>query len=173
MKAFHPLLAVTVLGQVALPALAGLGRAPLPGSVAVSAAQATQQASVAKKAAASPSASQTTSSVASPYTLQAQTLASGTVVTEYLNAAGIVFAVTWAGPVLPDLTALLGDYFPTFKTQTAQRRAAGWRGGPVQVAADGLTLVSAGRMGHFSGYAYAASLVPAGVDVATLLQGAP
>ncbi|MDR3368272.1 DUF2844 domain-containing protein [Rhodoferax sp.] len=166
MQALKYLIAVTFAGWAMTPALAALGRAPLAEIAGTLAATAASQVVAAKKlAAVSPNPTL--------YTLQSQTLDTGTVVTEYVNSGGIVFALTWVGPVLPDLTLLLGDYFPTFKAQTDRRRAAGQRGGPVQVNADGLTVGSAGRMGHFSGYAYAASLVPTGVDVAALLKDAP
>ena len=156
-----------LLTSLTLPVMAGLGGVPLAGSAGAAAANASSQPLPTIKSAV------TTSLTSSDYTQHALTLASGTVVTEYANSSGIVFAVTWMGPVLPDLTALLGDYFPTFKAQTDRRRASGLRGGPVQVNADGLTVVSAGRMGHFSGHAYATSLVPTGVDVAALLKDAP
>src|SRR5262249_51749114 len=40
---------------------------------------------------------------------------SGTVtVREYVTRAGHVFAVTWDGPVPPDMQQLLGEYFPRF-----------------------------------------------------------
>lgn len=166
MKYIKHLTTAILLTSLTLPVMAGLGGVPLAGSAGVAAAKAASQTRSAIKSA-------VTSPTSSDYTLHALTLASGTVVTEYANSTGIVFALTWAGPVLPDLTALLGNYFSSFKTQMDQRRAAGLRGGPVQVVANGLTVVSAGRMGHFSGYAYAASLVPSGLDVAALLKDAP
>lgn len=166
MQALKYLTVVTLLGLATMPALAALGRAPLAAVASAAAATASSQAVAAKKSAA-------VSPTPNLYTVHSQTLATGTVVTEYVDSSNVVFAVTWVGPVLPDLTALLGDYFPTFKAQTDRRRAEGLRGGPVQVQADGVTVVSAGRMGHFSGYAYAASLVPSGVDVAALLKDAP
>ena len=162
MASFKYLFTLTLMG-LALPALATLGRGPSADRAAAAVAASSPVVAAKKSTAVSTSA----------YTLRSQTLATGTVVTEYANDSGIVFAVTWQGPVLPDLAALLGDYFPTFKAQADRRRAAGQHGGPVQVDADGLTMASAGRMGHFSGYAYAASLVPAGVDVAALLKDAP
>jgi hypothetical protein len=166
MKHIKHLTTAILLTLLTLPVMAGLGGVPLADSAGVAAAKAASQTrSVIKSAVTSPTSS--------AYTLHALTLTSGTVVTEYVDSSGIVFAVTWIGPVLPDLTALLGDYFPSVKAQMDQRRAAGLRGGPVQVNTNGLTVVSAGRMGHFSGYAYATSLVPSGIDVATLLKDAP
>jgi hypothetical protein len=72
--------------------------------------------------------------------------------------------------VLPDLSALLGaQHYATFERHTTQARLAGVRGAPVQLQSAGLVLRSAGRMGRFSGFAYATALVPAGVDIHALL----
>src|SRR5665647_3966267 len=59
------------------------------------------------------------------YTLHEVQLENGTIVREYATPAGQVFAVAWRGPVLPDLSALLGGYFNTFKAETDQARHAG------------------------------------------------
>lgn len=45
------------------------------------------------------------------YTVSQTKLASGTIVREYSDAAGAVFAVSWKGPALPNLRALLRDKF--------------------------------------------------------------
>ena len=167
MTFFKHFIVAGAIGLAAVQAVAALGQAPLVAKAGVDTNGAKPQATAALKSVVS------TPVPGGLYTTHQLTLVSGTVVMEYANSSSIVFAVTWVGPVLPDLTALLGDYFPTFKAQTDRRRAAGRRGGTVQVDADGLTVVSAGRMGHFSGYAYSASLVPSGVDVATVLKDAP
>ncbi len=104
------------------------------------------------------------------YTVHETLLETGTSVLEYASAAGVVFAVRWRGPVLPDLTALLGNYFDTFKIETDQARALGKRGSPVSVLRDTLVLRSSGRMRNFSGYAYSPELIPAGVNIKDVLQ---
>ena len=103
------------------------------------------------------------------YSSRALQLASGTVLTEYVDQSQTVFAVRWQGPVLPDLSQLLGDYFPTFKDEASRLRQAGQRG-PVSVNATDLILVSSGRMGRFSGYAFVPSLLPVGVSVDDFLN---
>lgn len=95
-------------------------------------------------------------------------LPSGTVVREYINAAGQVFAVSWAGPLLPDLAALMGDGFTEYQQAAQRQRAAGLRGA-MGLQKPGLIMVSRGRMGQFEGYAYVPSLVPADVDIHALL----
>jgi hypothetical protein len=53
------------------------------------------------------------------YTLHEITREDGTVVKEFVSPAGIVFAVSWQGPSLPNLVQLLGNYFPQFSRQRA------------------------------------------------------
>ena len=104
------------------------------------------------------------------YTLHEVQLENGTSVREYATPAGIVFAVSWQGPVLPDLSALLGTYFNTFKLETERIRAAGRRGGPVSIAHSDLVIQSSGRMRNFFGHAYAPALIPAGLNIKDVLQ---
>jgi hypothetical protein len=104
------------------------------------------------------------------YTRHEVQLENGTTVREFVTPEGLVFAVAWRGPVLPDLQALLGNYFKTFKAETEQARTMGRRGSPVSIERDGLIIRSSGRMRNFFGYAYAPSLVPAGVNISDVLQ---
>jgi hypothetical protein len=108
-------------------------------------------------------------SVTAAYTVHDNLLPSGTRVQEFVNPAGLVFAVAWRGPVLPDLRALLGDYLAIFQRHTDAVRQAGLRGGPVNLVQEGLVVRSSGRMGDFSGHAYVPTLVPAGVNIHDLL----
>ena len=104
------------------------------------------------------------------YTLHETLLENGTSVREYATPAGVVFALAWRGPVLPDLSQLLGNYFPAFKAATEQARMAGKRGSPVNIESGGLVVSSGGRMRDFFGYAYAPALIPTGVNVKDVLQ---
>ena len=104
------------------------------------------------------------------YTLHEVQLENGTSVREYATPAGIVFAVSWQGPVLPDLSALLGIYFNTFKQETERLRAAGRRGGPVSIEHPNLVIQSGGRMRNFFGHAYAPVLIPTGLNIKDVLQ---
>jgi hypothetical protein len=104
------------------------------------------------------------------YSVQEVVLETGTAVQEYSNAAGVVFAVTWRGPVLPNLSILLGNYFSIFKAETQRARATGKRGSPVSVQREDLVVSSRGRMGSFVGYAFAPALIPAGVSVNDVLE---
>lgn len=104
------------------------------------------------------------------YTLHEVQLENGTTIREYATPAGLVFAISWRGPVLPDLSTLLGDYFNTFKAETEQARMTGRRGSPVNMERDGLIVRSNGRMRNFFGHAYAPGLIPAGVNIKDVLQ---
>ena len=137
-------------------ALAALGQ-PLP-PVAAS----TANAAAAKLSAAS-------STQSSRYTTRSDTLESGTVVSQYATAAGLVFAVAWQGPTLPDLSSLLGNYFPTFREKADASRASRNVGTPFRIDSEGLVVRSSGRMRNFSGYAYAPDLIPAGVNIGDIL----
>lgn len=118
----------------------------------------------ARMQAATPTASNST------YTQHEVQLETGTVVREYATPAGLVFAVSWQGPVLPDLSALLGQYFKTFRLEAERVRASGRRGAPLTIETTDLVVHSGGRMRDFFGHAYAPALVPAGVKINDVLQ---
>ena len=150
-----------VLAASAGEVMATLGQAPS----AAPPAAATSGATPGAKMLAATSAAQP-----SLYTLHEVLLENGTTVREYATPAGLVFAVSWRGPVLPDLSALLGGYFNTFKRETEQARLVGRRGSPVSMERDGLVVSSNGRMRNFFGHAYAPALIPAGVNIKDVLQ---
>jgi hypothetical protein len=102
--------------------------------------------------------------------MTAVTLASGLVLKEFANAEGLVFAVSWRGPVVPDLPPLLGAYFPMFKQAQEASLHAGKRGSPLRLAKDGLVVQASGRSPHFFGYAYVTRLVPPGINVKNVVQ---
>lgn len=153
-----PLLSLVLLTSAGA-AMATLGQAPS----ARPATSTSAPAPVAKMSATAPVAPP------SSYTLHEVQLENGTTVLEYATPAGLVFAVAWRGPVLPDLSALLGGYFNTFKRETEQARMMGKRGAPVNIERDDLVVRSSGRMRNFFGHAYAPALVPAGVNIKDVL----
>lgn len=103
------------------------------------------------------------------YTVHDTVLETGTTVREFANPEGRVFAVAWQGPVLPDLSVLLGGYFPTYKSQVTLLRRGARLGSPVAINHAGLVVNSMGRMRNFFGHAYAPALVPNGVDIQNVL----
>jgi hypothetical protein len=99
------------------------------------------------------------------YSLNEIQLESGTFVREYISAKGIVFAVAWQGPFLPDLRQLLGKYFATY-TSAAQGKPAGR--GPIQIDSPELVVQSRGRMRAFSGRAYIPQELPENFSIDTI-----
>jgi hypothetical protein len=104
------------------------------------------------------------------YTVRETLLETGTSVREYLSSSGVVFAVAWQGPVIPDLNVLLGAHAAAFKQETDRVRGLGQRGAPVDIAIDGLVVRSQGHMRDFFGHAYVLGLVPTGVVIKDILE---
>jgi len=104
------------------------------------------------------------------FTMTAVTLASGVVIKEFTRADGLVFAVSWRGPVLPDLAPLLGTYFAAFKLASHETQQSGGRGSPVSVDQDGLVVKSSGRRPNFFGYAYLPRLTPPNLQIKDVVQ---
>lgn len=107
------------------------------------------------------------STTTAAYTVTTITTDAGTTVNEYLNSAGVVFAIAWSGPQIPDLRQLLGDYFSTYAAANAARAASapGTGRGPSQMTGDDLVVHSGGHMRGFQGNAYLKSRLPAGFDI--------
>lgn len=106
------------------------------------------------------------SSGAAVYTVNQSTLDSGTVVREYTDAAGLVFAVSWTGPTLPDLRTLLGEKFGALKDAAGKRALAGHS--QLATQQDDVVIVSSGHMRAFTGHAWIPSALPAGFDTNTI-----
>jgi hypothetical protein len=87
-------------------------------------------------------------------------LPSATVVKEYVSPAGMVFAVSWRGPWIPDLRQVLGRYFEQYAE--AAKTRDGSRGSRL-TRQPGLVVQSGGHMRAFFGRAYAPQMLPRGV----------
>jgi hypothetical protein len=94
--------------------------------------------------------------------------AAGISVREYLNKDGIVFAVSWSGPVPPDLQQLLGAHFSTYAAALAAVANPGIRRS-LRVESSGLIVELGGHLRAYAGRAYLADLIPAGVTAAEFL----
>ena len=92
---------------------------------------------------------------------------SGRSIREYLSSNGIVFAVTWRGVSQPDLSVLLGSYFPEYKAATAQLRNQR-RGTPQVIRSKKVVVEKSGHMRDVRGKAYLPEFVPVGFDVAEI-----
>lgn len=87
-------------------------------------------------------------------TVHTQVLPNGITVRQYVDPAGLVFAVAWEGPVMPDFARLLGNYFPSYQEALRQQK----RGVSVNTA--DLVLESGGMMRAFYGRAYLPARLP-------------
>jgi hypothetical protein len=98
------------------------------------------------------------------YRVHEMTLSSGTVVREFAGLDGKIFAVSWHGPYMPNLRQTLGKYFDTVGAAPRSRSDRNH----LQIQQGDLVVANAGHMRAFSGRAYLASAVPAGVSVGDL-----
>ena len=97
---------------------------------------------------------------AAKFSLHQLRLPSGTVVREYVSPSGMVFAVTWRGPVPPDLQQVLGRFFDDFAAAVRTQDAGS---GARRVQAAGLVAQSGGHMRAFFGRAWLQPMLPRGV----------
>jgi hypothetical protein len=97
---------------------------------------------------------------AAPWSAHQSVDANGVTIREYVLPSNVVFAVTWEGPIRPDMKALLGSYFPNY-VNAGESRVRG--PGPMVEGNDDFRVESAGRLGHFYGVAYLPRLKPASV----------
>jgi hypothetical protein len=101
------------------------------------------------------------------YDIEEITSDSGIRVREFLNRDGIVFAVTWNGPLVPNLRTLLGSSFDNYIKGLGALKHPGTRRS-LRVAAGDLVVESGGHMRAFGGRAYLPPLIPAGTSAADL-----
>lgn len=111
-----------------------------------------------------------TTTTSALYTVHEMQTPSGTIVREFANSAGIVFAVTWRGPLPPNLRQTLGTYFQ--KYQSAPRVGPHGHTHDVVEQPD-LVVHSGGHLRAFLGSAYVPQLMPQGLSIDQLLQSNP
>jgi hypothetical protein len=88
---------------------------------------------------------------------------SGTVVREYVSAAGKVFGLAWQSPWGPDMRQLLGSYFDQY-TQAAKAQTRPRYGRrPLIIEQPGFVVQVGGHPRAFVGKAYVPEMLPAGV----------
>ena len=84
----------------------------------------------------------------------------GTQIREYINADGIVFAIAWNGPTLPNLKQLLGNYFQQLSAPTTAH--TGLRN--TSIRSSDVVIQSHGHMRAFQGRAFIPALMPSTVQ---------
>lgn len=103
------------------------------------------------------------------YSKQEITAANGIVVREYVSPAGVVFAVSWSGPAMPNLQQTLGTYFAEFKAAVKSQRADRRLGHHhLEVRTPRLVVHAGGHMRQYFGMAYVPSLLPPNVSISDL-----
>ena len=85
-------------------------------------------------------------------------LPSGTTVREYVSPAGMVFAVSWQGPAMPDLQQVLGRYFQAYV------EAVKSAGGARTMRQPGLVVQTGGHMRAYFGRVFVPPMLPQGVS---------
>jgi len=90
--------------------------------------------------------------------------ASGTMIREYVSPSGVVFAVVWQGPVLPDFRQVLGDHFEDYRRAVRSARTGRRGRGALAATAGDFVVESSGHPRAFFGRAYLPSRVPPGVQ---------
>jgi hypothetical protein len=93
--------------------------------------------------------------------------AEGVTVREFVTRDGSVFALSWSGPVPPDLQRLLGRYFAAYAASLNMLDHPGLRRS-VRIVTPELTVELGGHMRAYIGRAYLPSLIPDGIGLAEL-----
>jgi hypothetical protein len=101
------------------------------------------------------------------YDIQEIAADTGMRVREYLNRDGVVFAVSWSGPIMPDLQHLLGTHYEAYTAALAALNHPGLHRS-LRVALPDLVVESGGHLRAYAGRAYLPLAVPAGVPTAEL-----
>jgi hypothetical protein len=95
------------------------------------------------------------------YTVHELQAPTGTVVREFVSPAGVVFAISWRGPLKPNLPLLLGRYFADYANAA---RAPGSTRTHLNIEQPNLIVRADGHMRSFAGLAVLPQLLPANVS---------
>ena len=101
-------------------------------------------------------------------TIHEISLPDGSSIKEYVNAAGVVFAVSWRTRLKPNLEALLGAPYALHAATLEAPSGIAASKRMRSIRQSDLVVHQAGRMTAFGGLAYVPSLVPGGIDAETL-----
>jgi hypothetical protein len=99
---------------------------------------------------------------AGTYTVHEITTSYGTTLREFAGADGKVFALSWSGPVYPELQQVLGSYYSQFAQAAATTRSTRRH---LDVEQPGLVVQNSGRLRAFSGRAWVPGLLPPNFSV--------
>ena len=106
-----------------------------------------------------------TTTTSTNFSMQQNQTPNGVIIKQFISNSGTVFAVTWQGPLMPNLKQLLGQYFDSYITAAKNNQSGHSH---LSIQQTDLVVQSSGHLRAFSGIAYIPSLMPAGVTVAQL-----
>ena len=86
----------------------------------------------------------------------------GITVRQYVNSSGEVYAVSWHGPAIPDVQALLGAHYARYQNGALASQVSNGLHAS-RVSQDDLVVESGVRLRQFVGRAWLTSALPAGV----------
>lgn len=89
-------------------------------------------------------------------------------VRQYLSAAGQVYAVSWDGPAMANVAALLGTWFGAYQTSALAALPNAQSLHASHVERSDLVVETAVRLRDFSGRAWLPSAIPVGVTTADI-----
>lgn len=84
-------------------------------------------------------------------------------VRQYVTAEGKVYAVSWDGPAMPDVAALLGTWFGAYQTSAVAAQAGAQSLHSLHVERSDLVVETAVRLRDFTGRAWLPAAIPPGV----------
>ena len=93
------------------------------------------------------------------YSVHEMQTTTGVLVREFVSSQGKVFAVSWQGPVRPDLQQLLGSYYDEYAHNAPTRRSHG----PITIETPNIVIQFGGHQRMLTGRAYLPNLLPDGV----------
>ena len=88
-------------------------------------------------------------------------------VREFLSRDGIVFAVAWQGPAMPDLQRLLAAQFAGYASAVAALERPGLHRS-LRIVISGLVVESDAHLRGYNGRAYLPAMIPVDVSIAEL-----
>jgi Protein of unknown function (DUF2844) len=89
-------------------------------------------------------------------------------VRQYVSSAGQVYAVSWDGPAMPDVSVLLGTWFDRYRQDASAALANSTGLHSSRVTTSDLMVETAVRLRDFSGRAWLPDALPAGVAAADI-----
>ena len=95
------------------------------------------------------------------YNVGSYQVAAVTNIREYVAKNGMVFAVSWNGPLKPNLQQLLGQHYLTLMSEVAKKPHAGRS--PVYIKRADIVIESGGHPQSFIGRAYLPTAMPSGM----------